>query len=65
MPDIVIWGVRMPFLLALIITAGALHMVFDRLFAHFGGYAHVWHPGLFRVAVFTLLFAGTGLYFFP
>lgn len=64
MPDLILMGVRMPFLLLLALLATALHLVLDRLLARFGGYAWVWHPGLFRVALFCTLFAGAGLYFY-
>jgi len=65
MADVVIGGVRLPFLLAVLIGSGVLHLIFDRLFARVGIYARVWHPGLFRVAVFFCLFASAGLLFYP
>jgi len=64
MADLVIGGVRLPFLLGLVVGCGALHLLLDRFIAHSGTYGKVWHPGLFRVAVFFCLFTGAGLLFY-
>lgn len=65
MADLLLAGVRLPFLLGLLLACGAVHLLLDRLIARLGGYGKVWHPGLFRVAVFFCLFAGAGLLFTP
>lgn len=64
MADIVIGGVCLPFLLGVLLATGATHLLVERLLARLGVYGWVWHPGLFRVAVFALLFAGAGLLFY-
>lgn len=65
MADLLIGGVRLPFLLGLLVGCGAVHLLLDFVIARLGGYGRVWHPGLFRVAVFFSLFAGAGLLFYP
>lgn len=65
MADIVIAGVQFPFLLALLAVSGMLHLVLDRLLARLGVYGRIWHPGLFRVAVFAGIFVSSGLIFCP
>lgn len=64
MADLVLAGVRLPFLLAVLLAAGAAHLLLDRALARLGVYGWVWHPGLFRVAVFFSLFAAAGLLFY-
>lgn len=44
------------FLLSLLLQAGL-----DWLFGRFGLYRHVWHPPLFRLALFACVFGGLGL----
>ncbi|TCJ18393.1 DUF1656 domain-containing protein [Parasulfuritortus cantonensis] len=65
MADLVLAGVRLPFLFGVLLAAGAAHLLLDRLLARLGVYGWVWHPGLFRVAVFCALFAAAGLLFYP
>lgn len=61
MADVLVAGVQFPFLMAVFVAAGAVHLVLDRLLVALGMYAWVWHPGLFRIAVFACLFIGAGL----
>lgn len=61
MDDIIFFGVCFPQLLLLLVLSAGLFFIADWLFARFGGYAHVWHPGLFRVAAFIALFSLNGL----
>ncbi|MGO4504921.1 MULTISPECIES: DUF1656 domain-containing protein [unclassified Dyella] len=37
----------------------------DTLIGRYGLYRYVWHPSLFRVAVFFVLFGAAGLLLYP
>lgn len=37
----------------------------DTIIGRYGLYRYVWHPSLFRVAVFFLLFGAAGLLLYP
>lgn len=39
-----------------------LQWALDWLFGRFGLYRHVWHPPLFRLALFACVFGGLGLW---
>lgn len=39
--------------------------VIDTIVGRFGLYRFVWHPSLFRVAVFFVLFGAVGLLLYP
>ena len=64
MPDVVVWGVELPFLLVIFIVSGLMHLIVDAFFARKGIYSQVWHPGLFRVAIFMCIFSVSGLIFY-
>ncbi len=53
--DITLAGIQMPTLLPIFIAAAVMQILLDRLMADSGIYNHVWHPGLFRTAVFVCL----------
>lgn len=53
--------ILMPTLLPVFIVAAALYWLFDSLLARCGIYRCVWHPALFRVALFVCLFGSLGL----
>ena len=51
----------------LLIYLGCLLVLWgiDTLIGRYGLYRYVWHPSLFRVAVFFLLFGAAGLLLYP
>jgi hypothetical protein len=51
----------MPGLVMVFLAALLLQWPLDWLFGRFGLYRHVWHPPLFRVALFTCVFGTLGL----
>ncbi|MGJ8515549.1 DUF1656 domain-containing protein [Carnimonas bestiolae] len=53
-----------PGLLVLFVASLLLMWGIDKLAARYGVYHYVWHPGLFRLALFTSVFALIGLVFF-
>ncbi len=55
--DITLFGVQMPTLLPIFFVTALFQILVDRILADAGIYRHVWHPGLFRTAVFVCLFA--------
>lgn len=54
-------GVLIPGLLAVFIGCLLLMMLLDMLVGRLGLYRHVWHPSLFRLALFVCLFGAAGL----
>ncbi len=54
--DITLFGVQMPTLLPVFLVTALLMILLDRIMADLGTYARVWHPGLFRTAIFVCLF---------
>jgi hypothetical protein len=54
--DITLLGIQMPTLLPIFIVVALLQILVDRVMADAGVYNYVWHPGLFRTAVFVCLF---------
>lgn len=59
--EIALFSVLMPSLLPLFLACGALYWMLDRLLTRTGLYRQVWHPALFRAALFVCLFSGIGL----
>ncbi len=59
--EIILFGAQLPVLVPLFLGAGFGMLLLDRLFAIVGLYGLVWHPALFRVALFVCLFALMGL----
>ncbi len=62
--EIVLGDALVPGLLPLFLVMLALLWLLDGVAGRFGLYRHVWHPPLFRVAVFVALFGGLGLLLF-
>ncbi|MCA1322546.1 DUF1656 domain-containing protein [Herbaspirillum sp. alder98] len=60
--EISFFDAYIPTLLLLVLVAGALALVADRLLVRIGLYSLVWHPALFRVSLFVCLAALLGLY---
>jgi len=54
--EITLLGIQMPTLLPIFVAVAVLQILVDRILADAGVYKHVWHPGLFRTAVFVCLF---------
>lgn len=54
--DITLFGIQMPTLLLIFVMSAVVQILLDRVMSDAGIYNHVWHPGLFRTAVFICLF---------
>ena len=59
--EIALFSVLMPALLPVFLASGVLYWMLDRLLARAGLYRRVWHPALFRAALFASLFSAAGL----
>ncbi len=59
--EIALFSVLMPSLLPVFLACAALYWMLDRLLVRTGLYRRVWHPSLFRVALFVCIFSGVGL----
>lgn len=57
--EIVVFGVYLPKLLALAILALAIHAVGKKCLSRLNAYRFVWHPALFNLSLFVLIFAAT------
>lgn len=63
--EISIAGALVPGLLLVFLGCLLALWGIDWLFGRLGLYRHVWHPALFRVALFVCLFGLAGLFLFP
>jgi len=54
--DITLFGIQMPTLLLIFVISAVVQILLDRVMSDAGIYNHVWHPGLFRTAVFVCIF---------
>lgn len=62
MPKEIPWfGTLIPTLVPAFLITGLLMLLLDRGFARWGLYSRVWHPALFRAALFASLFFAIGL----
>jgi hypothetical protein len=59
--EVAIYGVLVPGLLPVFLGCLLLMVVLDLVVGRLGLYRHVWHPALFRFAVFVCLFGVAGL----
>lgn len=59
--EIALFSVLMPTLLPVFLGCIVMYGIVDRLFAYIGLYRRVWHPALFRAALFACIFSGLGL----
>lgn len=59
--EIALSSVLMPTLLPVFLACVVLYLLVDYLFARIGLYRLVWHPALFRAALFVCMFSGIGL----
>ncbi|GGC74361.1 DUF1656 domain-containing protein [Undibacterium terreum] len=60
--EIALFDALVPTLLLVFVAAMLLQVMLDRLCAYLGVYRFVWHPGLFRVAMFVCVFGGLALF---
>lgn len=63
--EIAVSGVLVPALLPIFVGCALLMWLIDTLIGRFGLYRYVWHPPLFRLALFACLFAAAGLLLLP
>ncbi|GAB3779562.1 DUF1656 domain-containing protein [Dyella agri] len=59
--EIAIYGVLVPGLLPIFLGSLLLMVLLDVLIGRYGLYRYVWHPPLFRLALFGCLFGLAGL----
>ncbi|HKR78045.1 MAG TPA: DUF1656 domain-containing protein [Rhodanobacter sp.] len=59
--EIAIQGVLVPGLLPIFLGCLLLMVLVDLLIGRYGLYRYVWHPPLFRLALFACLFGVAGL----
>jgi hypothetical protein len=57
--EIHILGLYAPAPLVSVIAAGLLIILVRQIFLRVGVYRHVWHPGLFDLALFVILWTAT------
>ncbi|MGN2248722.1 DUF1656 domain-containing protein [Frateuria edaphi] len=60
-PEIELFGVLMPSLLPVFLLSLVAMVVLDLAIGRAGLYRHLWHPSLFRFALFVCLFGAAGL----
>ncbi|APG05342.1 DUF1656 domain-containing protein [Luteibacter rhizovicinus DSM 16549] len=58
-------GATVPGLLLVYLGCLLVQWVIDTVAGRYGLYRHVWHPPLFRVALFACLFSAIGLLLYP
>jgi protein AaeX len=59
--EVALYGFLAPTLLLVLAASVTVFIVLDLLLARIDLYRHTWHPGLFRVALFLVLFCGASL----
>jgi hypothetical protein len=59
--EIVFFSLLVPGLLPVFLGCAMVYWAADRVLARMGLFRHVWHPALFRAALFVCLFSGVGL----
>lgn len=60
-PEIEWFGILMPALLPVFLLSFAVMVVLDLAIGRAGLYRRLWHPSLFRFALFVCLFGAAGL----
>lgn len=58
---ITLFGNEIPTLVVIFVLVGIVQILLNRILADLGVYNYVWHPGLFRTALFVSLFTSTSL----
>jgi protein AaeX len=61
--DVALFGVYLPKLLALAVLALVLHSIGKRILGHVNAYRLIWHPALFNLSLFVVIFAATAYVF--
>lgn len=56
-----LYGVQFPALILVFILAGVVQVALNRVLSDLRVYEFVWHPGLFRTALFMCLFTSFSL----
>jgi protein AaeX len=59
--EIALGGAMMPGLLVWFVLSLGLLLLIDVAIGRFGLYRFVWHPSLFRIALFVCIFGSIGL----
>lgn len=59
--EIAFASLLIPTLLPVFLGCAAAYWLIDRILARTGVFRHVWHPALFRAALFVCLFSGVSL----
>lgn len=62
--EIALLDALVPTLLLAFLAAALGALLLDSLLVRFGLYRYVWYPALFRLALFTCLFAVGGLFIY-
>ncbi|RXJ81954.1 DUF1656 domain-containing protein [Arcobacter sp. F2176] len=56
-----ILGIQIPALIVIFLCAGLIQVLLNKVLADLGVYEFVWHPGLFRTALFVCVFTSFSL----
>ncbi len=59
--EIALFDLSFPALFAVFVGTVVLQALIDHLLARLGAFRWVWHPQLFRIALFVCLFCGISL----
>ncbi|MGB7404030.1 DUF1656 domain-containing protein [Arcobacter sp. KX21116] len=54
-------GIQIPALIVIFLFAGLIQVLLNKVLANLGVYEFVWHPGLFRTALFVCIFTSFSL----
>ena len=54
-------GIQIPALIVIFLCAGLIQVLLNKVLANLGVYEFVWHPGLFRTALFVCVFTSFSL----
>ncbi|WP_428025680.1 DUF1656 domain-containing protein [Arcobacter sp.] len=54
-------GVQIPALIVIFLFAGLIQVLLNKILADLRVYEFVWHPGLFRTALFVCIFTSFSL----
>ncbi|ADG92926.1 protein of unknown function DUF1656 [Arcobacter nitrofigilis DSM 7299] len=54
-------GIQIPALIVIFLCAGLIQVLLNKVLADLGVYEFVWHPGLFRTALFVCVFTSFSL----
>lgn len=53
---VTLFGNTIPTLVVVFVLAAVVQIMLNRILADLGVYNYVWHPGLFRTAIFVCIF---------